>query len=225
MIEAAYGVVVAAGLSLTGRSGPPCRESLILPLMRTLMLATLALVALFHARGVEAQQQCGATAELTWTQPMTNTNGTPLTDLAGFRVYWGPPDAVNNSAYLPNPLQRQYTIRNLCAGNYWTFVTAVNALGDESGASNIGLKLAAATVNQPTAPTAPSPVTVGGPVYTLLITANTSFRAQVGTVAAGVPCNATQQWATSDGSLMLVDRARVTPLAGVQIEAAWTACR
>jgi hypothetical protein len=194
MIEQAYGVVVAAGLSLTGRSGPPCRESLILPLMRTLMLATLALVALFHARGVEAQQQCGATAELTWTQPMTNTNGTPLTDLAGFRVYWGPPDAVN-------------------------------ALGDESGASNIGLKLAAATVNQPTAPTAPVPVTVGGPVYTLLITANTSFRAQVGTVAAGVPCNATQQWATSDGSLMLVDRARVTPLAGVQIEAAWTACR
>jgi hypothetical protein len=192
MIEQAYGVVVAAGLSLTGRSGPPRRESLILPLMRTLMLATLVAIALFHARGVEAQQQCGATAELTWTQTMTNTNGSPLTDLAGFRVYWGPPDNVTNSFLIANPAARQYTLRNLCAGNYWTFVTAVNAVG---------------------------------PVYTLLITANTSFRSQVGNVAAGVPCNATQQWATSEGALMLVDRARVTPLAGVQIEAAWTSCR
>ncbi len=29
------------------------------------------------------------TATLSWTPPTQNTDGSPLTDLAGYRVYWG----------------------------------------------------------------------------------------------------------------------------------------
>jgi hypothetical protein len=72
---------------------------------------------------------------LNWTAPTTNVDGTPLTDLAGYKVYYG-----TSSGYYPNsiPLGKvtTYTFNNLASGTYYFVATAFNAAGVESVTSN-----------------------------------------------------------------------------------------
>ena len=71
---------------------------------------------------------------LRWDAPSTNSDGTPLTDLAGYIVYYGTfsgnyPDSVNvgNITKLS---------RNLSSGIWCFAVTAVDTSGNESDLSN-----------------------------------------------------------------------------------------
>jgi hypothetical protein len=72
-------------------------------------------------------------ATLSWTPPTTNTDGTPLTNLAGYKIYWGP-TAGNypNSVSLTNPGLTSYVVSNLVPGTYFFVATAVNSVGAES---------------------------------------------------------------------------------------------
>jgi hypothetical protein len=80
-------------------------------------------------------------ATLSWTPPTTNTNGSPLTDLAGYRVRWGT-TAGNypNSVTLNNPGLTSYVVGSLVPGTYYFVVTALNSAGVESQYSNMGSK-------------------------------------------------------------------------------------
>ena len=83
----------------------------------------------------------GGSATLTWTPPTTNTNGTALTNLAGYRVRWGP--AVGNYpnvVTLNNAGLTAYVVENLVSGTHYFVVTAVNSTGTESQFSNVASK-------------------------------------------------------------------------------------
>lgn len=90
------------------------------------------------------------TATLSWTPPTTNTDGTALTNLAGFKAY----EVVNGSNVLktdlPLPSYTQVAISSLAIGTHTFVVTAYNALGTESGPSNQASKtiVAAASTTQ-----------------------------------------------------------------------------
>ncbi|MEX0708210.1 MAG: putative Ig domain-containing protein, partial [Woeseia sp.] len=75
-------------------------------------------------------------ATLSWTPPMENTDGTALTDLAGYRIYWGQ-TAGNypNSVSINNPGITTYVIENLASGSYTFVATSFNTDGVESGYS------------------------------------------------------------------------------------------
>lgn len=79
----------------------------------------------------------GGTATLTWAAPTTNTDGTPLTDLAGYHIYYG-----TNAAQLPleavldGPASTTYVVNGLRLGTYYFTVSAFNAEGTESAESN-----------------------------------------------------------------------------------------
>lgn len=74
---------------------------------------------------------------LSWTPPATNTNGTPLTDLAGYRVLWGVVQGnYPNVVAVNNPAATTYTIDKLTPATYFAVVTAVNRTGVESKFSN-----------------------------------------------------------------------------------------
>lgn len=85
---------------------------------------------------VTVQAVATGSATLSWTPPTTNTDGSPLTDLAGYRIYWGP-SAGNypNSVTLTNPGLTSYVVTNLVPGTYFFVATAVNSAGAESAFS------------------------------------------------------------------------------------------
>ena len=74
---------------------------------------------------------------LTWTPPTTNTDGSPLTDLAAYEVRWGPENGnLDQSVTLSNPGLSTYVVDNLAPGNYRFEIYAVNSVGVMSDASN-----------------------------------------------------------------------------------------
>jgi len=77
-------------------------------------------------------------ATLSWQAPTTTTEGAALTDLAGYRIYYG-----TNSSDLTQSVQitsvgiQTYAIDNLGAGTWYFAVRAVTAAGVESALSDV----------------------------------------------------------------------------------------
>lgn len=80
------------------------------------------------------------TATLAWTAPSTNADGSPLTDLAGYRVYFGTTPGVYTSLDVGKVVS--YEMGGLTKGQtYYFAVTAYNSSGNESDYSNLTSKL------------------------------------------------------------------------------------
>lgn len=81
------------------------------------------------------------TAELAWEIPTENTNGTPLTDLAGYTIVYGTsPSTMENSVQLGNIGTTSYVIKGLGAGTWYFAVLSYTLSGVNSALSNIGSK-------------------------------------------------------------------------------------
>lgn len=76
------------------------------------------------------------TVTLTWTAPTTNTDGTPLTDLAGYKLYYGKVSGTYTSVITIVGNVTTYTVTGLLDGTYYFVVTAYDAVGNESAYSN-----------------------------------------------------------------------------------------
>jgi hypothetical protein len=75
------------------------------------------------------------------TAPTVNTDGTPLTDLAGFRIYYGSaPGSLTQTVNLADPTVTSYTVSNLASGTWYFGATAYATDGAESALSSIGSK-------------------------------------------------------------------------------------
>jgi len=73
---------------------------------------------------------------VSWSAPTENTNGTALTNLAGFNIYYGTSSsAMTNKININTVGTMDYVVSNLASGNWYFAVTAVNASGVESVAS------------------------------------------------------------------------------------------
>ena len=80
-------------------------------------------------------------ATLSWTPPTQNTDGSPLTNLAGYRVYWGTSqNSLTNSVTLSNPGLSSYVVDQLTPATWYFAMTALNSSGSESSQSNIATK-------------------------------------------------------------------------------------
>lgn len=81
------------------------------------------------------------TATLTWTPPTQNTDGTPLLNLTGYKVYWGTtPGQYPNSVEIMTASQTMYVVDGLTPGTWRFAVTALNSVGAESEFSNVAMK-------------------------------------------------------------------------------------
>jgi putative Ig domain-containing protein len=93
------------------------------------------------AFNISVQAVANGSATLSWLPPTTNTDGTPLTNLAGFRVYWGTaPGNYTSSVTIMNPGLATYVVGNLTPSTYYFAVTALNSGGTESVFSNVASK-------------------------------------------------------------------------------------
>lgn len=77
-----------------------------------------------------------ATVTLLWTAPTQNVDGTALTDLAGFKLYYGTSaTALSQTISINNPAQNVYKVEDLNPGTWFFALTALNSTGIESAKS------------------------------------------------------------------------------------------
>ena len=78
------------------------------------------------------------TATLDWTPPTENNDGSALTNLAGYTVYYGTsPDTLTESVKVSNPGLSAYTMSNLAPGTWYFAVTSYSSAGVESSRSGV----------------------------------------------------------------------------------------
>ncbi len=78
---------------------------------------------------------------LAWQAPTENVDGTPLTDLGGYRIYYGDTSrSYTESVEVTEPGADSYAL-TLSSGQYYFAMTAVDADGNESAYSNEVVKV------------------------------------------------------------------------------------
>jgi len=76
-------------------------------------------------------------AKLSWTAPTTRTDGSPLTDLAGYRIYYDTSrTGFRNRIELNNPSAITWTVTDLAPGTWYFAMTALDSRGLESDRTN-----------------------------------------------------------------------------------------
>ena len=80
-------------------------------------------------------------ATLTWTAPTANSDGSALTDLAGYHIYYGTSiGSMSNEINITSPSTLTYVVANLGTGTWYFAIAAYTNTGLESGMSNVGSK-------------------------------------------------------------------------------------
>jgi len=153
-----------------------------------LMYAAVIVMALLLSMQAKAGE-----ATLTWVAPTQNTDGTPLTDLAGFKLYMG---QVQGGPYpvsvdIADPTVLSFTVPNLTEGLTYYFVsTAYNSADpvQESAWSNEATK----TI-PPLVPNPPTMLTVQNLLVWDVLKEDDHFKfLGVGTVPSGTACDPTE---------------------------------
>jgi len=90
---------------------------------------------------IAVTQMANGSATLDWVAPTENTNGTALTNLAGYRIYYGNlATAMTQTVQIANPNLVSYEISNLSPGTWYFSVRAYSTANVESSASAVASK-------------------------------------------------------------------------------------
>jgi hypothetical protein len=84
-----------------------------------------------------------SSATLNWVAPTTNTNGSALTDLAGYKIYYGTSsNQLTSTITISNPGQLTYVVDGLSIGTtYYFAIAAVSTGGVQSSDSSVVARL------------------------------------------------------------------------------------
>jgi hypothetical protein len=86
---------------------------------------------------IDVQQGALGSATLSWLPPTTRTDGSPLTNLAGYRLRYGTaPGSYPNTVTIPNAGVTSAVIGDLAPATYHFVVSAYDATGAESANSS-----------------------------------------------------------------------------------------
>lgn len=91
---------------------------------------------------ITVTQIATGSATLSWTPPTQNTDGSALTNLAGYRILYGvSSSSLTQTVEIPNPGATSYVIENLAPATYYFAVKAYTSAGAESASSNLASKV------------------------------------------------------------------------------------
>ena len=89
-------------------------------------------------------------ATLSWEAPTANSNDSPLTDLAGYRIYYGSsPEQLSHTVEIKTIGLQTYVLDDLEPGTWYFAVRALAANGSESKLSDIVAKTIAESYTRP----------------------------------------------------------------------------
>lgn len=75
---------------------------------------------------------------ISWTPPTENTDGSALTNLAGYHIYYGTSQSnLSQLVKITNPGLATYVLGNLATTTYYFAMTSVNSKGEESARSTV----------------------------------------------------------------------------------------
>ncbi len=138
------------------------------------LLLALVLFGAPETWAAEATVEGVGKLRLGWEAPTQNVDGSDLTDLAGYKYYWGPQSRmyIDSFAITDETItdgEFQVTVTALVT-EYYVAMTALDTAGNESAYSNEVLKTITLSVNDNMPPDAPILITVdfifGGCVVT-----------------------------------------------------------
>jgi Putative Ig domain len=90
---------------------------------------------------IAVNQTSNGSAQINWSPPTQNTDGSALTNLSGYRINYGTSQTnLSNSIQIPNPGIASYVVTNLSGGTWYFDVVAYNSSGTQSAASTLGSK-------------------------------------------------------------------------------------
>lgn len=90
---------------------------------------------------ITVTQVANGTATISWIPPTENTDGSPLTDLGGYRIYYGTNRTnLDQIVELNNPGLTRYVLGNLSPATWYFTMSAFRTNGTESEPSNIASK-------------------------------------------------------------------------------------
>jgi hypothetical protein len=82
---------------------------------------------------IAVNQVALGSATLSWNPPTRNADGSILSNLAGYRIYYGrSATALDRSIAVSNPGLTRYVVENLSQAKWHFAMTSVNARGSES---------------------------------------------------------------------------------------------
>ncbi len=91
---------------------------------------------------IDVQSISLGSVTLSWVAPTENDDGSVLTDLDGYKIYWGTiPGEYPNSITIDNASISTYVVDNLSPGTYEFVATSFNSAGVESVYSNSTTKV------------------------------------------------------------------------------------
>jgi len=150
------------------------------------------------------------TVPIQWTPPTLNSDNSPLTNLASYKVYFGTSATTLSQAMTVTAPASGTAVMNVANGSWFFAVTAISSTGKESAKSNIATKTVAAlsanataavTVTQDTTPSPPTDLTVVEPTAFNVRSDYGRFvflrGSKAGTARLGAKCDKTR--ATADG--------------------------
>jgi hypothetical protein len=110
---------------------------LCVPILLSALLSACDGVAVTSS-GASIPNGNGSAATLSWSAPTENTNGTALTNLAGYHIHYGTNIAsLDQEISIPTTDLTTYEIDGLNAGTYFFAITSYSTDGNESAYSAI----------------------------------------------------------------------------------------
>jgi hypothetical protein len=87
---------------------------------------------------VEAADAKTGSIELSWNAPTENTDGSPISDLAGYHIYYGKNETdLTTAITVSGASTTSYTVSALPSGQYYFAIVAYNSSGLDSSMSNV----------------------------------------------------------------------------------------
>lgn len=151
--------------------------------MKLHRIAYLTLAFLCLAVFAATRSDADTSATVSWTKPTQNTDGSALTNLAGYAVYYGlSATSLSTRVNVPDATLTTYVVSSLTPGTYYFAVTAYNTATVESDLSNVSSKVITAGL------------AIGNDtkVYQFVGIADRIVMLPVGTVPASTACDPTQ---------------------------------
>jgi hypothetical protein len=82
---------------------------------------------------INVTQMSAGSVTISWDPPTTNTNGTPLTNLAGYKIYYGTsPTSMTQSVQITNPGLASYVVENLSPATWYFSLVSYTSSDVES---------------------------------------------------------------------------------------------